>query len=174
MIRMKLLQQKVRNPLLLLTVLTKPTAATVPPFHGYRHALGKTVWTISSRPSIPTVRPIRRSSKKFSQIREGYDAIFENRTPRRRLSALSWKSAVRGARESISTWVRPKAGCKCPVPSDENRLRGRDPPLMPENYTCRTHCDLPSSVFSPENPFHPDQLAASGRNKFHQHPQVKL
>ena len=31
--------------------------------------------------------------------------------------------------------------------------------------------DCLRSVFSPENPFHPDQLqAASGRNKFHQHP----
>ena len=138
----------------LLTVLTKPNGghgSTV--LYGYRYALENGADYIFQTDSDGQTDPEEKPHK-----------------PRRRLfPRCRGKSAVRGA---LDLFPRIRAGCKCPVPSDENRLRGRVSAAdAGKLQSAERTADCLRSVFSPENPFHPDQLqAASGRNKFHQHP----
>ena len=125
----------------LLTVLTKPNGGHGSTvLYGYRYAL-----------------------------ENGADYIFQTDSDGQTDPRCRGKSAVRGA---LDLFPRIRAGCKCPVPSDESRLRGRVSAAdAGKLQSAERTADCLRSVFSPENPFHPDQLqAASGRNKFHQHP----
>lgn len=154
----------------LLTVLTKPNGghgSTV--LYGYRYALENGADYIFQTDSDGQTDP--EEFEKFWQIREGYDAIFGNRTSRgdgfSRAVVEKVLCAVLWTYFHVSV---PDANA--PVPSDENRLRGRVSAAdAGKLQSAERTADCLRSVFSPENPFHPDQLqAASGRNKFHQHP----
>lgn len=154
----------------LLTVLTKPNGghgSTV--LYGYRYALENGADYIFQTDSDGQTDPAE--FEKFWQIREGYDAIFGNRTSRG--DGFSRAVVEKVLCAVLWTYFHVSVpGCKCPVPSDESRLRGRVSAAdAAKLQSAERTADCLRSVFSPENPFHPDQLqAASGRNKFHQHP----
>ena len=153
----------------LLTVLTKPNGghgSTV--LYGYRYALENGADYIFQTDSDGQTDP--EEFEKFWQIREATTPFSETaQAAATAFPRCRGKSAVRGA---LDLFPRIRAGCKCPVPSDENRLRGRVSAAdAGKLQSAERTDDCLRSVFSPENPFHPDQLqAASGRNKFHQHP----
>ena len=145
----------------LLTVLTKPNGghgSTV--LYGYRYALENGADYIFQTDSDGQTDPAE--FEKFWQIREATTPFSETaQAAATAFPRCRGKSAVRGA---LDLFPRIRAGCKCPVPSDENRLRGRVSAAdAGKLQSAERTDDCLRSVFSPENPFHPDQLqAASG------------
>ncbi len=134
-------------------MLTKPNGghgSTV--LYGYRYALENGADYIFQTDSDGQTDP--EEFEKFWQIREGYDAIFGNRTSRG--DGFSRAVVEKCCARCSDLFPRIRAGCKCPVPSDESRLRGRVSAAdAGKLQSAERTADCLRSVFSPENPFHP-------------------